>query len=74
MLWVDRATVNIGLTLLPDVVKGIPQIPSLEIGDIIEKATIVHMDSSSALMLDLGDSMRGYAPVRKHTWKFYKIS
>ena len=65
MLWVDRTTVNIGLTLLADVVKGIPQIPSLEIGDIIEKATVVHVESSNALMLDLGDGIRGYAPVRK---------
>ena len=64
MLWVDRATVNIGLTLLPDIVKGIPQIPSMEIGDIIEKATIVHVDGSNALMLDLSDGIRGYAPVR----------
>ena len=34
MLWVERATVNIGLTLLPDIVKGTPQIPSMEIGNI----------------------------------------
>ena len=63
MLWVNRTAVKIGLTLLPDIVKGIPHIPSLETGDIIEKATIVHVDSSNALMLDLGDDIRGYAPV-----------
>ena len=63
MLWVNRTAVKIGLTLLPDIVKGIPHIPSLEIGDIIEKATITHADSSNTLMLDLGDDIRGYAPV-----------
>jgi len=61
---VERATVNIGLTLLPDIVKGTPHIPSIEVGDIIEKATIVHVDSSNALMLDLGEDIRGYSPVR----------
>ena len=66
VLWVERATVNIGLTLLPDIVKGTPQIPSMEIGNIIEKATIVHVESSNALMLDLGDGIRGYAPVRRY--------
>ena len=73
VLWVDKTTVKIGLTLLPDIVKGVSQIPSLEIGDIIEKATIVHVDGSNALMLDLGDNIRGYAPVREfaqHKWKF----
>ena len=65
MLWVERTTVNIGLTLLPDIVKGSPQIPSMEIGHIIEKATIVHVESSNALMLNLGDGIRGYAPVRR---------
>ena len=64
MLWVDQTAVNIGLTLLPDIVKGIPQISSMEVGDIIEEATVVHVDNPNALMLDLGDGIRGFAPVR----------
>ena len=67
MLWAERATVNIGLTLLPDIVKGSPQIPEMEIGHSIEKATIVHVESSNALMLNLGDGIREYAPVRRRT-------
>ena len=65
MLWVEKAAVNIGLTLLPDVVRGIPQFSSMENGHIIEKTTIVHVESSNALMLNLGDGIRGYAPVRR---------
>ena len=50
-MWMNRTAVKIGLTLLLDIVKGIPHIPSLEIGDIVETATIVHVDNSSALIL-----------------------
>ena len=65
VLWVDRATINVGLILLLDIVKGSPQITSMEIGHIIEKAMIVHVESSNALMLNFGDGIRGYAPVRR---------
>jgi len=60
---VDRSIISIGLTLLPDIVRGVPQIPNVNIGDILEEATVVHVDGSNALMLDLLDGIRGYSPV-----------
>ena len=76
VVWMNRTAVKIGLTLLLDIVKGISHIPSLEIGDIIETATIVHVDCSNALMLDLGDDIRGYTCTSKwsdkvHVWRVY---
>jgi len=62
-LWVDRSIISIGLTLLPDIVRGVPQVPNIDIGDILEEATIVHVDGSNALMLDLHDGIKGYSPV-----------
>ena len=47
--------------------EGKSQIPEMEIGHSIEKATIVHVESSNALMLNLGDGIREYAPVRRRT-------
>jgi len=60
---VDRSITSIGLTLLPDIVKGVAQLPDVEIGDIIEEATVVHVDGSNALMFDLKNGLRGYSPV-----------
>ena len=59
----DRSNTSIGLTLLPDIVRGVPQVPNMDIGDIVNEATIVRVDGSNALMLDLQNGFRGYSPV-----------
>lgn len=64
IVWVDVPNKTVGLSLSKHIVNGGgQQFGSLKIGDKFEAATVVWVDSARAVILDLGNSTFGFAPL-----------
>ncbi|EDV20036.1 uncharacterized protein TRIADDRAFT_61471 [Trichoplax adhaerens] len=76
IIYVDRKSKKIALSLLNITVNGQMDISQVEIGQIIEDAVVLRVDKGVGLLLQLGDNLKGYVHISrasdKHIDKFGK--